>query len=102
MLPREVIDGVLESLLERNQRRPAEHLRGFGDIRLALLGIVLRKRAVDHAPALAGELTNSFRELHRGHLAWITEIDRITLLGAHQAVQAVHHIADIAEAARLS
>ncbi len=65
------------------------------------LGSSVGQRLVDDLALRAGHVDDEPRDLLDRHLLRVPDVDRVVLLREHQTDEAVHEVADVAEAARL-
>src|SRR6185503_4539268 len=98
----EVGEGTAEPFVEGNLRLPAEDRARARDVRLAHAWIVHGQGARDDAAARSGERDDRLRELADGQLVRVPDVDGVHLVRADQAIQPLHEVGHVAEAARLA
>jgi hypothetical protein len=100
-MPWKYSDREARAVFKWNARLPSEHRAGFGDVRLAPLGVVLGLGLECDCGCGSGDTANVFRELENRQLDGVPEVHRIAFIGEHKAIEAVHQVADVTETARL-
>ncbi len=81
---------------------PAQHPTGLGDVRLALLGIVLGQGLENDARLIPGEGVDPLRELEDGHLRRVADVGGPGLVAHEQPVDTLHQVTHVAEGAGLA
>src|SRR5918995_6940336 len=100
-LPSEGRQQASQALLEIDLGGPAEDLLRTRDVWLADLRIVHGQRLEDDLALRPGHFQHRFRELENRKLVRVAEVDRVVLVNCGEGVEAVDHVVDVAEAARV-
>src|SRR4051812_40796258 len=97
-----LLDRLLQPVLERDLRLPAEQVLGAGDVGLADLRVVDGQRLVDDLRARAGHLDHGLGELEQRVLVLVADVDRQVDVGLAQGDQPADLIVHVTEAPRLA
>jgi hypothetical protein len=90
----EILYRATESIVERNDRFPAEEAARERYVWAALRWIVLRQRTIFYRGRGPGQADDALRQLANGYLMWIADIDRSRdLIGCvHEADEPLYQI----------
>src|SRR5579884_379852 len=97
-----VVDRAPQPFFQSDAGLPAEQPAGFGNLRLALFGVVFRQGTKLDRRTRAGQSLNAPGELQNGDLRRISQIYGGSFVRFDQSAQAFHKIRDVAEAAGLA
>ena len=81
---------------------PVEDAARFGDVRAALLGIILREGLKNNFRRVRKMRADAFCKFEDGDLLRIADVGGEMLIGEHKAVDTLDEIGDVAEAAGLA
>src|SRR5438874_8035940 len=104
LLLAKIIDSEAEALIEQHLGFPIEQLFRLADVRLALLGIVRRKRMFDDLRLGTGQGDHLLGQLTNSEFVGVADVNRTRDLRAraHQPDHAFDQIVDVAEGPRLA
>src|SRR5512141_885678 len=91
-LPPEARQHAPQPLLELDFRLPAQHLPGSGDVGLANLWVVDRKRLVDDLALRRRDFDDCLRKLQNRKLFGVAEVDGQVLAALGKQVEAADQV----------
>ena len=98
----EVFHGISQPLPQGDKGLPSKSLSGQGNVGVAAIGIVSGQGVIDYPGMAASKIIDHVGQFPNRCLHRMPQVHRATEIRGHEADQAIHHIAYVAERASLS